>query len=465
MKKTPVFCLCLAVACSPEEAVEEFVSSTFDQPWIVQNITVGNSEDAAETIVVNSCETAQTIEGFGVCFSELGWQSLGMLPETERKAVLEELFKPGLGANLTINRTPIGGNDFSLDWYSYNDVEGDFAMENFSIEHDLGTLVSLIKDAQAINPEMKIWATPWCPPTWMKRNRHYAMRPDPAVNDLPEARRGYEGEDMFIQEEPYFEAYALYFEKYIKAYKEQGIDIFMVMPQNEPNSDQNFPSCCWTSKGLVKFMKHLAPKMSELGVDLYFGTCERPSVALIDTVLTDPEVGKYIKGAGFQWAGRSAVSSVKENYPSLELYMTEQECGDGKNDWAGALHSWELLKHYLSNGVNVYDYWNISLVENGLSRWAWRQNSLVVVNPEEKTSRYSIEYYLLKHASHYVLPGAKLIKTDPSADALAFINTDGSIITILANETDAPKTVSLVIDGKTLCLTLQPQSFNTLKLR
>ena len=455
------------LACSPRWGVKEIVSSTIDNPWQVLSPGTASPDTGAVRIDLCLDSLGQVIEGFGVAFSELSWQSLWMLPEADRDAVLDELFLPGKGANLTVNRTPVGANDFSLDWYSYDEEDGDFGMEHFSVAHDQNTLAVLIQEALRRNPEMKIWASPWCPPSWMKRNHNYAMRPA-EVNDLPESGRGYEGQDMFIQEDRYLEAYALYFEKYIRAYRDLGIEVGMVMPQNEPNSDQNFPSCCWTSAGLARFLTHLGPRMKELGVDVYFGTCERPNVALIDSVLTHPVAGPFISGVGFQWGGRSAVAHVRDRYPDKTLYMTEQECGNGRNDWSGALHSWDLMKHYLSNGVSVYDYWNLSLLENGLSRWGWRQNSLVTVNPGTRSYRFTIEYYLLKHVSHYVSSGARRIPLPSETDALAFLNPDGRVVLVVANRTDSDRLIDLSLGtrkrGRPCCVRLPARSFSTLVL-
>ena len=447
-------------ACHPALKVREYVSSTMDMPWQVGAPSPA-AGDSVIVIEVNPDNVGQVINGFGVSFSELSAYSLSQLSEADRKSVLDELFIPGQGANLTINRTPVGANDFSLDWYSYDEVDQDFGMERFSVAHDEQWLIPLIREALSRNPEMKIWASPWCPPSWMKYNHHYAMRPD-TVNDLPESGRGYEGQDMFVQEEEYFEAYALYFEKYIQAYREHGIEISMVMPQNEPNSAQNFPSCCLTSAGLARFISHLGPKMESQGVDVWLGTCERPNVALIDTVLTDSIAGKHIKGVGFQWAGRSALPAVKEKYPDMGLMMTEQECGNGRNDWSGALHAWELMKHYLSNGVNAYDYWNMALLENGLSHWGWRQNSLVTVEPEQHSFRYTIEYYLLKHVSHYVRCGARLLCLPEGTDALAFLNPDGRIVLVAANPLEKPLDLQVRLRGREQTFSLSPHSFNTL---
>ena len=109
----------------------------------------------------------QTIDGFGVCLSELGWDSLSALNEADREAILEELFAPGVGANFNSCRMPIGANDFSRDWYSYDEVPDDFALEHFSISRDLELLVPFIKSALRYQPNLKLWASPWSPPTWM----------------------------------------------------------------------------------------------------------------------------------------------------------------------------------------------------------------------------------------------------------------------------------------------------------
>lgn len=451
----------LAAGCANGPQITEWVATTMDSPWQVMEVAE-NAQDAPDVIEIDPAATDQEMKGFGVSFSELGWQSLSLLPQADRDAVLDELFVPGQGGNLTICRTPVGANDFSIDFYSFDETDGDFALEDFSIDRDKTTLLPLIKEALERNGGLKIWASPWCPPSWMKYNKHYAMRPA-EVNDLTEDRRGYEGQDMFVQEERYFDAYARYFGKYVDAYKAEGVDIFMVMPQNEPNSDQNFPSCCWTAKGLTAFLGHLCPEMDKRGVDVYFGTWERPGAEAIDTVMADPEVGRLVKGLAFQWAGRSALPVARERYPELTYVMSEQECGNGRNDWSGACHSWELMKHYIGNGVQIYDYWNISLKKNGLSRWGWRQNSLVVVDEENGSCEFTIEYYLLKHASHYVQPGALRLRLAYD-NALAFANPDGSIIVITSNESQESKDLTLSIGKSSHTVTLAPMSFNTFVL-
>ena len=205
--------------------------------------------------------------------------------------------------------------------------------------------------------------------------------------------------------------------------------------------------------------------MNEKGVEVMFGTMERPNVALVDTILNDSECSKYVKAVGFQWAGKDALPGVYAKYPDLKLIQSEQECGDGKNNWEGATHSWDLMKHYLKNGVSIYEYWNTSLMQGGISRWGWAQNSLVVVSEDGKSFKYTPEYYIMKHVSHYVLPGAKRIETSGSYDdVLAFVNQDGSVIVIAGNNGSADKKLSIKVNDKTFTPTLKSKSINTFVL-
>jgi glucosylceramidase len=318
-----------------------------------------------------------------------------------------------------------------------------------------------------------LWASPWSPPQWMKNNKHYACQPlnNPFFdlsfsNGLKPEQVRREGVDMFIQEDAYFKAYALYFAKFIEAYRNENITISMIMPQNEFNSCQPFPSCTWLSASLNKFVgEYLGPKMKEIGVEVMFGTMERPNPALVDTLLQDAKSKQYITGVGFQWAGKQSVGAIHKKYPDMKIYQTEQECGNGRNDWETCTYSWSLLKHYLNNGANVYDYWNTSLEEGGMSRWGWTQNSLVTVNKDTKTYKYTYEYYLLKHASHYVLPGAQFLTSNGTyTDMLAFKNLDGRYVLILHNGEEAEIKPVIKIGKQTIAVTLKPNSFNTIIL-
>ena len=454
----------------------EWVATTAAAGWVAQpapKVTASAGPADAEIVLT---QPPQVIQGFGACFNELGWTALSALPPADRAKVLRELFAPGVGGNFTICRMPLGANDFSRDWYSYDETPGDFAMTHFSIANDEQTLIPFIKGAQQYNPRLALWASPWSPPTWMKYNHYYAAAAVPptyhqvvpalAENNLPADRQGKEGHDMFIQEDKYFAAYALYFAKFIEAYKQQGITVGMVMPQNEFNSAQIFPSCLWTAAGLARFVGYLGPQMRQRGTRVFFGTMERANEALVDTVLRDARSASFVEGVGFQWAGKGAIAGIHRRYPALTLYQSEQECGDGKNDWQYCEYTWTLLKHYIGSGANAYMYWNIALRQGGVSRWGWSQNSLVTVDEAARTYHYNHEYYLLKHLSHYVQPGARrLATTGAFTNLLAFQNPDKSVVLVAQNDQDTDQTVRFRVGGHTVAPLLRAHSFNTLVLK
>jgi len=384
--------------------------------------------------------------------------------------VLRELFAPGVGAGFTLCRMPVGANDFSLDWYSYDEADGDLGLDHFSIAHDLDTLVPFIRAARRHQPALRVWASPWSPPTWMKKNRHYAMampRPgqEGASNGLRPDQVGREGTDMFVMEDRFLEAYAAYFGRFVDAYREQGIPIGMVMPQNEFNSAQVFPSCCWTAQGLAQLIRRLGPEMAKRSVDVFFGTMERPNDALVEVSLQDPTVAPFVKGVGFQWAGKGSIAAIHRRHPGLPLYQTEQECGDGKNDWRYCRYAWTLMKHYLHHGATAYMYWNISLEKGGVSRWGWAQNSLVTVDPQTRSCAYTHEYSLMKHLCAFVRPGARRVEASSWSgyeNQLAFVNTDGSTVVVIQNDLAEPLPVRILVGGRVVAPTLPADSFSTL---
>ncbi|MBN1924768.1 MAG: glycoside hydrolase family 30 protein [Prolixibacteraceae bacterium] len=449
----------LTISCVKQNAIIRWTTSNPDATWQQSNIlTTKNTSDSA--IIVYPEKAQQLIDGFGGCFNELGWDALQMLTPKAQQKIVAALFDTVSGCKFNLCRMPMGANDYSVGWYSHNETPGDFFMENFSIERDRERLIPYINVAKAYNPDIKIWASPWCPPSWMKTNKHYACRSD-VVNDLPITGQGEEMSDQFIMEEPYLNAYAFYFSKFISAYKNEGIEIYAVHVQNEPNSCQNFPSCIWTPGSLATFIgNYLGPRMKadHPETEIWLGTIERPQIERIDTVLQHPEAKKYIKGVGFQWAGKKAIPLVQKKYPGYKLMQTETECGNGSNDWKAAEYTFSLMKHYFNYGANAYLYWNMVLDETGKSRWGWKQNSMITINSETKQVTYNPEFYLMKHFSHYIEPGSHKIETsDP--DCLAFKTNNSIVMVYFNNNSEVMKHFS--IQERSFKVTLPAQSINT----
>ena len=453
----------------------QWVVTTQDRPWQVRQGLRPEPLTVMPDVIVETGTPQQTVEGFGASFNELGWTSLSALDDAQRAEVLDALFVPGAGAGLTLCRMPVGANDFSRDWYSYDEVEGDLDLDHFSVENDLQTLVPFIRAARERLPALRLWASPWSPPTWMKTNGHYAgampragMSGMSAVdNGLEPDQVGAEGTDMFRVEEPYLRAYAAYFGRFVDAYADLGIEVEMVMPQNEFNSPQVFPSCTWTPDGLARFLRHLGPEMGRRGVDVFLGTLELGDDRLVQRVLDDREAAAHVRGIGVQWAGKRAVPFLHRDHPELRIYQTEQECGDGRNDWRFCRYAWTMLRHYVTHGASAYMYWNIALERGGVSRWGWAQNSLVTVDAEARTFTINHEYFLLSHVSHFVQPGAHVLPTSSWTgfeNQLAFRNPDGGVVVVIHNDAHEDVTVRILVEEQVLTPTLPADSFSTFVL-
>jgi glucosylceramidase len=410
------------------------------------------SAKPASLITLDANIQFQTIDGFGGCFNELGWEALTALPADKREAALKALFSPD-EANFTLGRAPIGANDFSLGWYSLNEIPGDFAMTRFSIARDRQDLLPFIKAAMKYQPKLGIWAVPWCPPSWMKTNGRYrqgGMKQDPDT----------------------LSAYALYFSKFVQAWRAEGIQLYAIHPQNEPSLNDNlYPQCQWRGAELHRFLRdHLLPqlKRDKIEIEVWLGTIVNENLdEYIDPVLGDPDTAPAITGVGYQYGGQKVLRATHDRYPSKKLAQTETECYGGANTWDQALLTFGHLIEDTTNFANSYFFWNIVLDESGLSRWNWRQNSLLTVDRRKETVIYNPEFYAMKHFSSAVLPGARRIAVQGGVPnkVVAFQNTDGSRVIILSN--DAKQTVSTTISvGDTLLqLDLPALSMNTIIMR
>ena len=457
--------LALSIVSCGEEKTVEWTSSNPSASWQTNQVILKPETAGSDSVVqIFPDKTQQVVEGFGGCFNELGWEVFKSISSEEKNKIFTALFDSISGCKFTICRMPMGASDYAVDWYSLNETKDDFGMEHFSLERDRQRMIPYIKTALTYQPALKVWASPWCPPSWMKTNNHYACTPAP-VNDLAEEGRGEEMKAQFRMEEKYLSAYALYFSKFVQSYKQEGIDIYAVHVQNEPNSCQNFPSCIWTPSALATFTgKYLGPQFERdhLNTEIWLGTIERPQIERVDSIVCDPDAKKYIKGVGFQWGGKGAIAEVHRKYPEYKLMETESECGNGSNDWAAAEHTFGLMKHYLNNGANVYMYWNMILNETGNSQWGWKQNSLITIDSKSGVVTYNPEFYLMKHFSYFVKPGAVKIETSDE-NCLAF-KDNGSLTIVYYNPGQATQK-DFSVQNMHFSVTLPEKSFNTFQVK
>jgi glucosylceramidase len=458
--------LCFLMICPATFAQNvRWISSTEQKQWVSTNpVELKNANTIASyDAEIYPIQKRQTLEGWGGCFNELGWDALQSLDTKDREIVLRALFDPKDGLKFTLCRIPVGANDYARNWYSLDDSAGDFEMKYFSIDRDRKILIPYIKEAMKYQPALKLWASPWSPPVWMKTNKHYANKRGDH-NDLKPENEVLSG-NQFIQEGKYLSAYAAYLSKFVKAYQKEGINVYAVHFQNEPYTLNQWPNCSWTPSAMRDFIaQYLGPTFGKenLCTELWLGTWNNDVMANFDTVLSSPEAMKYIAGVGLQWEGKNIINELHKKYPAVKLMQTESECGNGDFSWKDAEHLFFLIKKYLDGGVTAYTYWNMVLSDEGTSSWGWNQNALIQIDKTSRKVTYTPEYYAFKHFSCFLPSGSSKVESVGSfKDRAAFINTDGEVVIVTNNPEDTAKTINIKIGDQYFTATLQPKSFNT----
>lgn len=406
----------------------KWISTTEKRGWVRRTVAPARGAQAELTVTGTG---RQVWRGFGACFNEISWIALQGMSAATRKAVLDSLFGAKEGCDFTFCRVPIGASDYATEWYSHNETDGDYAMKRFSIERDCRCLLPFIWEALQRRPDLRLFASPWSPPTWMKFPKAY-------------------NHGRLIRDRKTLEAYALYFSKFVTAYAQEGVRVDHVYVQNEPVADQKFPSCVWTGAELRDFIRDfLGPRFRKDGIDaeIWLGTLNTDDYnGFVHAVLSDAKARAYVKGVGFQWAGRGAIQRTRAAWPDMPVLQTENECGDGQNTWDYAQYVFGLMQHYIGNGAVGYVYWNMVLPPGGRSTWGWPQNALITLDPESGTVTHNPEFWVMRHAAQYVRPGAVVLDLAGTWTpyTLGFINPDGSRVLVVNNPFDRvePFTVS-----------------------
>ncbi|GAA3650034.1 glycoside hydrolase family 30 protein [Flavivirga jejuensis] len=448
----------------------ELIYTTASERWVKpKKFIKKNNDTATADITVYTDAPLQKVDGIGGAFNELGWEAIQSLDEKGSQEVIDALFSKE-GCHFSMCRIPIGASDYALSYYTHNDVPGDFVMRDFNIDRDRYILIPYLKAALKVRPDLQIWASPWTPPAWMKVNEHYSLRAGD-WNDRPQGNRMDPGAQIlsnataFKMQDQYLKAYALYFSKFVQAYKKEGIDLFSIQPQNEIAYAPNWPSCTWRAEDFSIFIgEYLGPQFEADGLDteIWLGTINWSKPQYVKTILDNKKASKYIKGVGFQWGGSNAIPAVSKAYPNIKFMQTENKCGEGENDWAALERSWETLVHFFKNKAGSHMYWNMVLDETGKSAWGWPQNAMVVIDKQSKNITYTDEFYLFKHVSHFVQPGDSFLKSSEGKNHLAFQLKDGRVMVLVNNPDKVLKTVNIKVGDTMVGLELQATSVNTI---
>ncbi|MEM6893612.1 MAG: glycoside hydrolase family 30 protein [Bacteroidota bacterium] len=436
----------------------------------VEPITKGQ---ATTTILLKPEEKFQKITGFGGSFTEASAHLLNQLSEPNRNKVIEAYFGSD-GARYSLTRTHMNSCDFSLGQYSYAPVEGDEMLTQFSIDEDREDLIPMMKAAQKISKDgFKIIASPWTAPPWMKDNNDWR-----GGKLLPD----------------YYKTWALFFSKYVDAYKLEDIDIWGFTVENEPlGNDNNWESMHFTPEEMTLFVQHhLGPQLEKDGHDVKILGYDQNREHLqewVDEMFKNEETGKYFDGTAIHWYASTFEVFPKElqyahnKAPEKHLIQTEA-CVDAevpkwKDDawyWSKEATDWgwdwapEHLKHLHPKYAPVYRYardiigcmnnwvdgwvdWNMVLDRQGGPNWFknWCV-APVIVDPEKDEVYFTPIYYTMSHFSRFIRPGATRIGFESGdADLLvtAAKNPDGTIAVVLCNQNESTKEFALKLGEST----------------
>jgi glucosylceramidase len=454
---------------------------------LLTKITEFPTVENAIKITVLPKEKYQTITGFGGSFTESSASLLNRLSKANRQKILDAYFSES-GANYSLTRTHIASCDFSLTNYTYAPVDGDVALTNFSIEEDRDDLIPMIKDAMAVSKDgFNIIASPWTAPPWMKDNKMYV-----GGKLLPE----------------YYDSFALYFSKYLDAYKAEGIDIWGLTPVNEPHGNgNNWESMHFSPEEETDFVQnHLGPKLEANGKgDVNILGYDQNRAGLkewVDVMYKDEASSNYYAGTAIHWYESTydyfpeALQYAHSKAPDKYLIETEgcvdseipkwqddawywkKEATDWGWDWASEkdkhLHpKYAPVNRYardiigcLNNWVDGWIDWNMVLDRQGGPNWFknWCV-APVIVDPDNDEVYFTPLYYTMAHFSKYIRPGAIVIGLDnPDKELMitAAKNPNGSIAVVIFNEGNQSKTINLSLNDSSIDIPISGQAIQTI---
>ncbi|WP_158786914.1 glycoside hydrolase family 30 beta sandwich domain-containing protein [Granulicella sp. L46] len=410
---------------------------------------------SSQTITVNPAKTYQTIDGFGFALTGGSAQLLIHMDPARRAALLQELStRTGDGIGVSYLRLTVGSSDMNDHVYSYDDLAPDQTdpdMSHFSLDPDKADVIPIMKQILAIDPKIKILASPWSAPLWMKTNS---------------AAQG----GVLLPK--YFPAYATYLTKYVQGMKAEGIPIDTITIQNEPLNEKNTPSMLMLPPEQAVFIKeNLGPAFRKAGIKtgivLYDHNLDHPLYPL--SILQDPAAARYIDGSGFHLYGGTvdAMTDVHNAFPTKNIYFTEQSITQRDNNplmpiskpvarvMIGVSRNW-------SKNVLL---WNLAADPNNgphTSNGGCSGCSGALTIDGDNVRR-NIAFYTVAQVSKFVPPGSIRIDSNDldTLPNVAFRTPDGKKVLVVSNITDTPQTFDVHTGAKTFTSTLPAGNVGT----
>jgi glucosylceramidase len=453
----------LAGACGRQPVAEVWVTTGDEQKLLSREPDVAfaaHDSTPLPTIVVADSAIYQAMVGFGAAISDASASLINSLSPERREALLRELFDPDSGIGFSFTRLTIGASDFSPRHYTFDDMppgQRDPALARFSIEPDRAHRLPVVQRALVINPALKVMASPWSAPAWMKTSDKLikgSLRPDA------------------------YEAFAEYLARYVDAYAAEGVPIFALTIQNEPHHEPgDYPGMRVEPPARARFIgAFLGPRLARVGSKtLIFDwdhNWDEPQSPL--TVLRDSVARRYIAGVAWHCYGGdvTAQTAVHDSFPSVDTYFTECSGGAWAPKFADNL-VWNvrtLIVGATRNWARGVLLWNLALDESHGPHLGGCGNCRGVVTIDSRTGAVTrnVEYYALAHASRFVKPGARRIGSSAAVAGLenvAFRNPDGSRVLVVVNAASEARRFYVQWRGKGLEYEMPAGAVLTLRWR
>jgi glucosylceramidase len=416
---------------------------------------------AGTGITVDESRAFQRIDGFGASLTESSaWLLSRKLTPAQRSSVFVQLFDPDRGIGLSILRQPMGSSDFSLTDYSYDDIspgESDPQLGHFSIERDRRFILPMLREALAVNPKIKIIASPWSPPGWMKTSGSMI-----GGTLLPAS----------------FAPLAKYFVRFAKSYRAEGVPIFAVTPQNEPrNIPADYPGMGMTAGEQTTLIRdHLGPafRAARLNTRIMAFDHNWDMMDFPSTVLSDPQAASFVYATATHCYGGTwdAQSNFHARFPDTPIWLTE--CSGGNWQKGDLLvEQTRLIIQTTRNWASAVVLWNLALDQEHGPHLGGCTNCRAVVTIDQSTEPptviRTVDFIALAHASKFARPGAVRIDstsgTDSTLEHVAFRNTDGSVVLLVLNSSDSQVAFHIAWQGLQASYTLAPKAVATFHWR
>ena len=425
--------------------------------WQQEEREASQVSDCMKVINIYPEVSYQEIEGFGGAFTEASAYNYSKLSDRLKEQLIDAYFGEA-GLNYNMGRVHINSCDFALGNYTYIE-EGDEALSTFDIAHDKELILPMVKEAiKKASGDISFLASPWSPPAFMKTN-----------GDMNHGGK--------LKSE-YYEAWAKYFVKFIKAYKEEGIEISSVTVQNEPMAVQTWDSCIYTSEEESLFVRdYLGPALEAAGLEkvdiLIWDHNKEEAFNRVRDTLKDEKARKYTKGVGVHWYTGDhfeALEIIKKQYPELKLYFTEGCVEYSRFSDSGEIKKAEMYAHdiigNLNGGISGFYDWNLLLDEQGGPNHVGNYCAAPILCDSKKDALdKKLSYYYIGHFSKYIKKGAKRIALTRYTDkvqAVAFVNPDGERAVILLNKGEEAISITLREEGIGAELSIESHSIVTI---